>query len=74
MKSRFHLGFLSGYKDVPKAWPGTECDIPLLEPSAVYASDSTEIARDIPQLKKLTFRCTKIDDDHSAVFEFMGVK
>lgn len=74
MKSKFHLGFLSGYKHVPKAWPGTECYVPLLEPSAVYAGDIEPVPMEALKLKKLLFRCTSIDDDHTAIFEFMGVK
>lgn len=74
MKSKFLLSFLSGYKDVPRAWPGIEHALPILEPLAVYANDADASPESVPPAKKLLFRCTKIDDDHTAIFEFMGVK
>lgn len=75
MKAKFKLGFLTGFKNVPDAYPGSRHIEYLLEPLMVAASDIA-VAADTSaiQTKALVFECKKVDDDKAAVFEFLEVR
>lgn len=75
MKAKFKLGFLTGFKNVPDAWPGSRHIEYLLEPMMVAASDIAVAAEaSTVQTKALVFECRKIDQDKAAVFEFLEVR
>lgn len=75
MKAKFKLGFLTGFKDVPNAWPGMRQTMPLLEPAmaAFHADAIGDKSIPVPPLKTLIFECRNIDDDKAAVFELLEV-
>lgn len=74
MKAKFTLGFLTGFKNVPDAWPGSRYTIPILESAMAMASDTGGDPYTITPVKTLIFECRKIDDDKAAVFELLEVR
>lgn len=73
MKSKFKLGFLHGFKFVPGAWPGKVEHLKITERilAPIGGGENSYVAE---FSKDLVFECTKIDDDHAAVFEFIGAR
>lgn len=73
MKSKFTLGFMVGFKNVGKPYPGLQVKIPILEPQKALAAGQEYPIESRP-IKNLVFECRKVDDDNAAVFEFMEVQ
>lgn len=74
MKSKFTLGFLTGFMNVPNAWPGSQVHVPILEPLRVPVSAPMDTALNAPRIKQMVFECRRIDEDHAAIFEFVEVQ
>lgn len=74
MKAKFKLGFLTGFKNVPDAWPGTRHTIPLLEAATIVPSNDGKNHYKSPPLKSMIFECRKIDEDKAAIFELLEIK
>lgn len=73
MKAKFKLGFLVGWQNIPKAWPGATHAIKLEEPVPATVSVA-DIPYDHTSVRELIFQCTKIDEDKAAVYEFVAIK
>lgn len=73
MKAKFQMGFLTGFKNVENAWPGSRHVEPILEPMKAMAGDM-ESMPDATPLKHLVFECRRIDDDRAAVFELLEIR
>lgn len=74
MKSKFKLGFMTGFMFVPNAYPGSRYNIPLAQALPVAVSGSGDEIDLTPTTKHLVFECRRIDDDRAAVFELMEIR
>lgn len=76
MKAKFNLGFLTGFRDVPHAWPGMRQAIPVLEPLRAYPIDNGDAFEqsEASNIKHMIFECRSIDDDKAAVFELLEIR
>lgn len=73
MKAKFNLGFLTGYMNVPNAWPKNQVHIPILETSKVVFGDLQLNPPAQNPIKTLVFECTHLDEDKCAVYELLEV-
>lgn len=74
MKAKFNLGFLTGYMNVPNAWPGNRVSIPILEKAMVMAGDVGPNPPIVGPLKTMVFECSRLDEDKCAVYELLEIQ